>query len=162
MAEAAQTQEVQTESALEAVRSPASPLVRSRLTHARAARLHHVATVGPEVVREDLTDPAFWKLVANVINPCDRIDVYAENMTWFAEMIVLGTGDLWVNAQILSFHNLEVNEIVDVSEYEVKWGNPTTKWGIYRLSDSERIFSGLGSRAEAERDLKDYVAALRR
>jgi len=100
--------------------------------------------------------------VANVINPCDRIDVYAENMTWFAEMIVLGTGDLWVNAQILSFHNLEVNEIVDVSEYEVKWGNPTTKWGIYRLSDSERIFSGLGSRAEAERDLKDYVAALRR
>lgn len=113
---------------------------------------------------EDMLRPAFWSHVAAKLHPSDRIEVIAEDGTYFAEFYVVSCGRNWAKVSLLRMHELaedtpEVTKAVS-SEYEVQWAGGQEKARVIRLVDKQVLQAGLSSKKEAAEWLAKYEAQL--
>ncbi len=60
-----------------------------RMKLAEHARNVHVVSVPAGVTLEQAMVPAFWAHVAHMIKPKDRFELWAEDRSWFADVIVI-------------------------------------------------------------------------
>ncbi len=142
-----------------------TPILRSAFMQADLARTVHVAYVKPGATKEQLLDPAYWKLVAPSMRMGDRVEVYCEAGSMYAQLYVAAVGINSAIVRLLEWYDLgaEGRPLSDEEqEYKVKWGNPHTKWRIIRLSDGQSIKDGFETELDAQRDLSDYLKALRK
>jgi hypothetical protein len=117
------------------------------MTQLASNRLHfaehrrNIFTVTPEhgtpyeaILRED-----FWAHVSVKMKPGDRIEVLAEDGSYFAELLVQDAGRLYAKVAPLRHIKLDA---VDVKEgglamegFEVVWKGPQLKWCVTRGKD---------------------------
>lgn len=139
-------------------------LTPERIKQAEFAR--NVFAISPEqnVKLEDMLAPAFWSHVAAKLHPSDRIEVIAEDGSYFAEFYVVSCGRNWAKVSLLRMHELteDTPEIAKnaSSEYEVQWAGGQEKARIVRLADKQVIQSGFPSKKEAADWLLKYEAQL--
>ena len=154
------------EAAIEAPRAtpPVGPLLRSRLSGADYFRTVHVACVEQGTSEDRLTDPDFWKMVAGQLQMNDRIEVYCEAGSFFAELMVRTVGTNIDSVQMLRIHHLSEAKPpnADDLDYEVKWLGAYTKYGIVRKSDKAVIRENILTEEVAYRELRDLTTALNR
>lgn len=105
------------------------------------ARSVYCLSVDRGVSLEEVLKPDFWAHVAYRLKPSDRIDVYTEDSSYYAELLVVGTNR--TNASVVVIHKIDLAKSVrtigvpvdSASQYEVVWGTPATKYQVIRKAD---------------------------
>lgn len=110
---------------------------------------------------DDMLDPSYWVYVAEKLTPFDRIEVVAQDRSFFGELLVLGGNKVSANVRWIQFIDLlssqenpgqqgekvEPKRVNTASEdsapsYKIEWGGPQHKWRILRASDKAIMSKG--------------------
>lgn len=124
------------------------------------AHVNRLWRCNPEVATsfEDLFRPEYWAHVAATVLAGDRIEALAEDMSYFAELLVVDASRNWVKVKLLRKVELteeEAEPLVVDEEYEVKWrGN--RRWSVVRRVDGAVLQENLASKAEGYAWLADH------
>lgn len=124
--------------------------------------------VAPDITFEDVQQPDFWAHVSAQLKPCDRIEVIAEDFSFFGELMVVSADRLWAKTVPLRFVDLAAPVGADVSTpslaagYDVQYKGPTKKHVVIRLSDNTIVKDEIPTKAEAQRWIVEHVQALTR
>lgn len=118
----------------------------ARLKESDFVRIWWVATVEHGVTREDILRPDFWAQTALKLKPYNRIDVQADDGSFFAEYLVLTCDKTYATLKELSWTELNTAKEAPNEEFYPKWGGPHLKWRIIRSSDNEAVMEMLDSK----------------
>jgi hypothetical protein len=130
------------------------PVTPDRMKDAEASRQTKVINCDQGTTVDHLMDPIYWSHIASVLRPRTRIEAWAHDETWMAELIVLDCGRLYARVKLLHFHNLtegisaKVDENVD-SPYFAKWMGDQGQWGVVRREDMALMIDGIQGRDAA-------------
>lgn len=106
-----------------------------------------------------LTDK-YWAHVSAKLKPGDRIEVRAEDGSYYAELLVLDAGRLYAKIAVLLHVELEPVEVKEggltAEGYEVKWCGPKLKWCVLRGQDR---LKGEMSKSEAVLWMQNHAKA---
>lgn len=109
-------------------------------------------------------DPAFWAHVAQKLRRGDRIEIYPENLTWFAELLVTDCGATWAKTQPLRMIELEAAIIPEIllenGRYKIDFAG---KSEMYRITDNASknvLKSKCKTSLEAQNWLNDYQRSI--
>lgn len=138
-----------------------SKLTAGRCKQAEFARTLWSVFVEQNTPFENVIKPAFWAHVAAKLKALDRIEVFAEDGQYWAELMVLSVGKMEAKVVVLRKIDLQAAPAptLDLGEYEVSWGGPHRKHRVVRKSDKEVIKDGFGTKEEAQLWLADHLKA---
>ena len=138
-------------------------LLRSRLQRAEGTRLIFSAMPEPGTSLKDMLAPRYWAHVARELKPGFRIEVVPEDMTWLGELYVYRVGPGYAIMKVLNAWDFEPADeeemMLQDDDYEVRWGNPTTKFRIIRTADGNVMKDGFADKLDAMKWLRDLRAA---
>jgi hypothetical protein len=130
------------------------------MTQLAANRLHlaehrrNVFDVIPEhgTPFDEILKEGYWAHVSAKMKPGDRVEVRAEDGSYYAELIVQDAGRLYAKVAVLTHVKLDS---VDVTEgglaangLEVAWKGPQLKWCVLRGKD--RLKEGMDKGAAVQ------------
>lgn len=149
---------------VEPVKKPLQQLVQSRIKLADTIRNVWAVNATIGTTRNELVDPAYWAHVSGDFSQFDRIEVRAEDGSFFAELLVLASGRSWAHVHEVTFVDLvklKIDKIQDsMSEYSVEWRGIHLKHCAVRKSDNAVIKDGFPSKLEGQKFLKQHEATL--
>lgn len=123
----------------------------------------HIWVVTPEhgTAFEDVLKPEYWSHVSAKMRPTDRIEVNAEDGSYFAELIIIAAGRQWAKVSVLRKVDLErATEGNGDAQFEVKWGGPHHKYRVIRLSDGHVIKDSFPDKEEANKYIAQHIKTL--
>jgi len=115
-----------------------------------AARNVWIFRPGEPIEKEDMLRPAFWTHVARQMRVNDRIEVLAQDASWYAELIVRAVAPLEVAVGLLAFTEFDAIATPSEDEYQIAWKGPSAKWRITRVADKATIKEGFASEGAAK------------
>ncbi len=141
--------------------------------HLRATALHTgefrrtvwVAVAEAGTTIEDIQNPEYWSFHSQKLSPWDKIEVQWEDMTKYAEVMVLDCAKTWAKVYVLREDQIakgRLREETDVAvarilaSHEVMHRGPR-KWSVVRKSDREVIKEDIELRDDAEEWLKKFA-----
>lgn len=104
----------------------------------------------PEVAFDALLAPDYWSHVAFQLRPGYRIEVFAEDGSYWAMLIVRAAGKVDAVVAVLDHKTLVAEADKTPDGYDIKWRGPKAKFGILRRSDSALVQDGFALREDAE------------
>lgn len=116
-----------------------------------ARNVFHVkAPVG--ITIEDITNPEFFSHVAARLHSGDRIELVAEDLSFFMEVIVLDARANYARVSILRQVAIAAPVAAGPASdtYTIKWGSAEAKFRVIRKSDKVVMKEGFASKADAE------------
>lgn len=141
-------------------------LIVPRFKNAEFERVIYQACPEAGVTFEEVCEPAFWSHVAEKLKPSDRIEVLAEDGSYFAELLVVDAGRLYAKVAVLRFVELSSPDVAGIektlAEFKVEFKGPTLKHVVIRLSDNQIVQDGIARKIDAEEWIREHVKALAR
>jgi len=128
-----------------------------------AQHMRNVWYVTPEhgTPIEALLEPQFWAHVSAKMKPRDRIEVDAEDGSYFVELRVEDAGRLFAKVVVLRRVDLQPTEQAEQpADYKIMWAGPHAKWRIVRAKDKGLVKDGLETRTAAELYLASHAKAM--
>ncbi|MDX1742936.1 MAG: hypothetical protein R3186_05000 [Ruegeria sp.] len=103
-------------------------------------------------------NPRYWTHVATKLKAGARIEVLAEDQSYWADLLVLSASRL--EARVIVLDHVELNQVEAADEVagdglEVAWRGPSAKWGVIRSVDREPLKDGFQSKDAALMWLKN-------
>ena len=141
-------------------KSTVHKLIPTLLRQAEFSRSIYAMTPEYGVTVEDLLTPEYWVNVGAMLRPLDRIEVTAEDKSYYVEILVLSAEKNDVRVKCLRSVDLtdpQMNNAKEAPGYEIKWSGNTEKHRITRLSDGTILNKGFQTKAEADQWLSDYI-----
>ncbi len=134
----------------------------SRFALAGHKRNLYFVTPAEGTTLDEVLQPVFWSHVAARLRPTDRVEVHAEDGSWFAELAVRDAGHL--HATLVPLRVFEFDEIerhAASADHQVQWKGPHHRWTVVRLSDGQFVKTECASREEAQMWLAGNARMLR-
>jgi hypothetical protein len=133
----------------------------TRMQEAEFARAVHVVTADAEHLPQDLERQDYWAHVAQNLRPWTRLEVRADDGTWYAECLVLEAGRNWANVKVLQPSTTSrpptspqtqaaIAEEYARLPYEVSFRGEHELWGVIRKSDNAVMHDKEGTKAGAD------------
>lgn len=124
-----------------------------------------VAKVPKDVEPADVLDPVYWAHHSGKLSPWDKIEVRAEDGTWYQELIVIDSSRAWARVAPLTEVKRFTTQDVSLSQsaptgYEITHRGPR-KWSVVRTKDRAVMTEDHGERAGAESWLKENADRLK-
>lgn len=140
----------------------------SRFKSAELVRLVHDIVPEAGTPFEDILKPEYWAHVAQSLRPWARIEVRAEDGSYFAELLVVNCGRLWAKVAVLRKVDLGdmASEAVPANpdpSFSVMWRGPHAKHAVMRLGKAggkEVLREGFETKDEAATWMADHIKAL--
>ena len=132
------------------------------LGQADYVRVVWAATAAFGVTREQIEDPAYWAHVAAKLKPKAKIEVTAEDDSFYAEYLVTSCDKTWAKVVCLKFVDLTATAVTReqvegiTSNYSVEFRGPK-KWSVLRKSDRSVLQEGLHSREDGNKWLAVHL-----
>lgn len=142
-------------------------LIVPRFKNAEFERVIYQACPENGVTFEDVCQPEFWSHVAEKLKPMDRIEVLAEDGSYFAELLVVDAGRLFAKVAVLRFVELASLDVPEdlastLAEFKVEFKGPTLKHCVIRQSDKQVVQEGIQRKADAEAWIREHLKAIAR
>ncbi len=131
-----------------ALKRPAPRVFEGNLMEADYARPVYVLTAKPGETPEDYTNPETYAHVGGKLKPKARLEITAEDLTWYAEVMVLATTPK-LSLAMLQKHIFASTAEQPAGEYEAKYGGKVAKWRVMRTSDNTVMIDGLEQKSDA-------------
>lgn len=143
------------------------PLDRSRMREAEFMRRVWVMTAHENQVAADLEEPLYWSHVSGDMKPWDRLEVRANDGTWYAECLVLDAGRAWAKVKVLQEYRLTTADVsmsaaAKLSPFSVEFKGPHSQWCVIRKADKVIVHEGAGTEGAAIDWMNEYVKAMAR
>lgn len=137
------------------------PLNPAHLSNAEHKRVVHTAYPVEGVTLEDVLKPDFWVHVAASLKVTDKIEVYPADMSWYAELVVLSTGNN--HAKVFPVLFVEIgakagDEVAD-AVYEIKLRGPR-KWSAVHRENGSILFENIDTREDAMIELAKHMKSM--
>jgi len=134
------------------------------LRGAEYERVVHGCYPPKEHTIEDLKKPEYWAAVAGKLRPWNHIEVYAEDGTWYAELLVLAVERAHAVVHVLRHVQLRTSDVVFTelagsAKYEVRH-TPSLRWHIIRKTDGHIVKDGMALRDDALFALQEHLKAV--
>lgn len=124
-------------------------LIDPRCKEASFVRNIWVATPDVKTPYEHVLKQEFWVHVAHKMKPMDRIEVHAEDGSYFAELMVIDAGKAFAKVAEMRKINFTRHEVgVDSDDYDVSF-IPAKRWRVIRKSDKQVMAEELPTKDEA-------------
>ena len=114
----------------------------------------------------DLENPDYYAHVASKLKPYDRLEVRANDGTWYAELLVVDVSRQWARAKMLMWVNLTTMDMSQTaalaasrSPYFIKFLGPQDKWCVIRRVDAAIVSQGNAKPEDASRWMSDRLQA---
>lgn len=120
--------------------------------------------VNPEhgTTLEDMLNEGYWAHVATKLRPWDKIEVRAEDGSFYAELLVREAGRTWAKVFPITYVKMAADEskeeTVD-SNYKIAWKGPQRKWEAIRIKDGSVLKSGLLDKSDAIKYVAEHLKA---
>lgn len=149
-------------------------LIQARFSEASFKRNIWFCEAAHGVTLLQVAQPEYWANVAHQLTAKDRIEVYAEDGTYYAEFMVRQVPEKsvtrpinWARVTLMRHVDLtkDTKNKEDVAlpeDFEVCFVNPTAKWGVRRKADSTVLVDkqeSAGAAVAAFRELHKTMAA---
>lgn len=110
---------------------------------------------------DDVLKPECWAHITRNLIFGSKVEVFAADGTWYAEMIVRSVGKTEAVMGMLSHvkFGATVSPIVEDAQHEIRMRGPR-KWSIIRKSDGAVIKEDIDTREQAEIALRNHMKAL--
>lgn len=120
------------------------------------------ADIDPGTPFEEILRPEFWAhvTVPRSFNPGDKIELYPQDGSYYAMLLVRDCGATWAKVEVLLEKKFEAGRDpvnIDTSGYEVHWQGPVNKYVVIRLSDKAVISKGFKAKEDAQIALLNHV-----
>lgn len=120
---------------------------------------------------EDIMLPEFWSNIAGQMRVGDRIECYAEDGTYFVELMVTAVAERtptkpanWVKVFLMrNVPLIEKTKLAVPEGFTVKFRGPTAKWCVLREPDGDVVVEKQASQTDAIREffkIKDKMVAV--
>lgn len=139
-------------------------LPAGRFQPAEYARVIYQAVPEHGTTIEQMMAPDYWAHVAAKLKPTHRIEVMAEDNSFFAEFIVLDAGRTWAKVDLLR------HKVLGDGQAEIGRSGPDgcyvdfrvgpKKWRVMRVSDKTELRSGFETKGDAEAWAKSHAQAM--
>lgn len=131
-------------------RKPVPAIGPERFKTAEYERQIHVANADEGTRPEDITMPDYWAHAAAQMKPWDRIEVRANDGTWFAELLVLDVSRQWAKVHVLALHRFSdfdtsLSGATLNLPYFVTHKGPQLKWCVIRRVDNAIVHQEAGT-----------------
>lgn len=145
-------------STTEEPKKESAPLMASSLQEGEYQRTVYVARIPRGVRLEDVLVPSFWAHTAPKLKPYDKIELRAEDGTWYGEVIVMDSSRTWARVKPLVgpvfFTTADVSESQAAeTNFEVLHRGPK-KWSVIDKKNRKVYFEGGALREDAETWIK--------
>lgn len=136
----------------------------TRMKEAEFERQTYFAKAHENTHPEDLLDRAYWAHVATRLKPWDKVEVVANDGTWWAEFLVLEAGRTWAKVEMLRHKSLTASDVsasqaTAMTPYEVVHRGTDSKWSVIRKSDRAVMHEGEETQGGAIDWLNDRLKA---
>lgn len=139
---------------------PNQVLIAPKFAEAQFRRTVWFVDAPHNVSLKDIVRPEFWANVAPQLTARDRIEVYDEAGTYYAELMVTQVAEKsatkpqnWAAVKLMRLVDLTKDDEEKTKAlpagFEAKYLGPVQKWGIRRLSDGNIVVDKQISRKEA-------------
>lgn len=128
-------------------------LRQSDLKKGEHARTVYSISPAPNVAFEAVLEPIFWKHVANGLRPGDQIEVWPEDCSYWALLLVSSAGDN--TAKVETLIHKQITGAVDgeaslIEGYSIAWRGPNGKYAVKRDIDNHIVQSNFRTKEEAQ------------
>jgi len=96
-----------------------------------------------------LLDPTYWSHCAKLVKPGSRIEVYAEDGSYWAEFLVRSATTRTLQIFLMRHHELGEIRRESASSFSVEYRGPIHKHAVVRRSDNQVVHGGFDSEAGA-------------
>ena len=135
------------------------------ITPAEGIREIWSSTAAYGVTREDIENPGYWAHVAARLRNKARIEVHAEDGSFYAEYLVINADKTWAKVLCLRFIDLKETAKLTAEQatsifsgYDVKFRGPR-KWSVVRKSDNAVLQEGMHSEEDSRKWLAVHLNA---
>lgn len=125
----------------------------SSLKRAEFARGVYFISPAPSIAYEAVLEPIYWKHVANGLRPGDHIEVFPEDCSYWALLLVSSAGDN--TAKVEPLIHKQITGAVDgeaslIEGYSIAWRGPNGKYAVKRDADNHVVQSNFRTKEEAQ------------
>jgi hypothetical protein len=142
----------------------ALPLQAARFMPAEYTRVIYQAVPEDGATIDDVLKPEYWAHVAHKLKPGHRIEILAEDGSWFAEILVRDVGRVWAKVALLRHKEFDgpiSNEAGSWADHlRIRHLVGPQKWRVERKSDGAVLRHGLETRDAAETWAKSHLQAM--
>lgn len=125
-------------------------LATSRFLSAEFGRNIWVVNAEAGTPLKAMLEPGFWAHVSVQMAPRDRIEVTAEDNSFYAELLVVDAGKLFAKVIVIREVKLGSEDKSDLKNHTVLWGGNNHKWRVVRKDDRALIKSGFEQKQDGE------------
>lgn len=118
--------------------------------HSRAV---YFISPAPTVAYEAVLEPIYWKHVASGLRPGDQIEVWPEDGSYWALLLVSAAGDNFAKVEPLIHRQIENavdGEASLIEGFTISWRGPNGKFAVKRDKDNNIIQSNFRTKEEAQ------------
>lgn len=140
------------------------PLSTNRIKSGDFVRTFYVATAHENTEPQDLLRPEYFAHVAAQFKPRDRIEVWADDGSWIADLVVMGASRNSADVRLLNTYQINSahspgDTPSELQSYFVKHRGVHSQWSVIRKADNHVVFEGGSSRAVADAWLTNHLKA---
>jgi len=163
---AAAAKAAQAETVTQDTERKVQPIEESRIKSGDFVRACYMATAFENTEPTDLLKPEYWAHFAQKLRLRDRIEVWANDASWIADVVVLGATKNAADVRVLRVDYLDnVPQTGDqpdgLKSYEVRYRGIHSQWSVIRVADNAVVHEGEGSRAGADTWLINHLKAFK-
>jgi hypothetical protein len=128
-------------------------LTADRIKGADYLRQLYRVNVPSGVTLQDTLEGPFWAHVAAKFTVGDKLELFAEDGTWYAELIVLVSSQVHAKVGVLTFKEFSAQKVKAKDTdplFAIEWKGPNRKFAISRISDKAVIKEGFSDREGAD------------
>lgn len=142
------------------------PIEEARIKSGDFVRAFYVATAFSNTEPTDLLAPEYWAHFAQRLRLRDRIEVWANDGSWVADVVVLGATKNSADVRVLRVDYIDgVRPAGDAPDglksYEVRYRGMHSQWSVIRVVDGAVVHEGEGSRTAADHWLSNHLKAFK-
>jgi hypothetical protein len=111
---------------------------------------------------QDIIQPGYWAHIAQFLKVGDHIEVFAEDQSYWAELLVVAAERTAASVQVLNQVEIQANSLPEAPApgYRVEWKGPQHRWSVIRIADGQYIKEGFDTKQAAGSSLQEYLRAL--
>lgn len=142
------------------------PIEESRIKSGDFVRAMYMGTAFENTEPTDLLKPEYWAHYAQKLRLRDRIEMWANDGSWVADVVVLGATKNSADVRVLRVDYLDpinpdtANQSM-LKSYDVRYRGIHSQWSVIRIADNAVVHEGEGSRTAADTWLANHLKAFK-
>lgn len=135
---------------------------RLGLIEHKVLQYHYEAEAGTDP--QDMLSVAYWTHIAAKLRPFTQIYAWAEDLSWYAEFLVIDVGANWAKVELKMHKKLgkldTQRRVVMLPGHTVSHGGTFAKWRVIRDADNMVLRDKFATEGDAYGWLADYAKSI--